>query len=236
MPTLSTILFIVFFCATSSVARADSFLEFLARISGISATSGAQKSLDEQEQSAGQLWLATIPELSRSALTTESGYRSPVFEPKDKGVIALKGSEVVRVSLQSGIGEVNLCAVRGINKLIGFPGENPDEVVVLLTDKDGNAICGVLTLKSGQVRKLPFDEKLKDHREMMKRLKSSERTYGITRLYPQARSPDGTGGRDIYLDKDDGSHVNVSEAGKADCGQPALSHDEHLVVYLKTGE
>src|SRR5439155_14189267 len=149
---------------------------------------------------------------------TESGYRSPVFELKDKAVLALYGSDVIRVSLQPGIAEVKVCTVSGIKKLIGFGGENPDEIVILRVQKDtGETTCGVLNVKSGEVRKLSLDERLKDHREMMRRLESSERTYGSVRLYSQARSADGTGGRDIYLDRNDNSHLNVSEGGVADC-------------------
>lgn len=219
----------------SSPTSSESLLQFLGRISGISATSSTQKSFDGQKQSSGRLCLVTLPEVSRKALTTDSSYRSPVFEPAGKAVYALKGSDVIRVSLQPSFAEKKVCTVTGIHRLVGFARENPEEVVILAVSKESRTTCGVLDLKTCDVRRLPFDETLKDHREMMIRLESSERTYGNIQVYPQTRSADGIGGKDIYVDKPDGTHMNVSEGGNADCNQPALSHDQRLVVYVKTG-
>ncbi len=80
-------------------AVADSFLDKLLRIAGLTAAPGQMRS-DDDDADPGSIWIANIERATVTRLTADNGYRSPVFSPADGSVFALKGDTVVRIPLE----------------------------------------------------------------------------------------------------------------------------------------
>ena len=88
-------------------ARADSLFDRILRVMGISATPSQMKG--DSDVIAGQIWIAELELGRRTALTTDSGYRWPVYAPggerghqDDLGPFAVGGRrelETVEISM-----------------------------------------------------------------------------------------------------------------------------------------
>ena len=80
--------------------------------------------------------------MTRRALTTDGGYRSPIFLPNSSTVLALRGNAIVRLGSTGG----NTPPLRmkvGVAKLVGVDSDDPSAVVVLLDDAKGRVTAGV---------------------------------------------------------------------------------------------
>jgi hypothetical protein len=75
------------------------------QVTGISATSGTLKGGEDTELT-GDIIVVDVGRNSFQRLTNNGGYRSPVFEPGDKALLALKGDTLVRVVMDGGKEEV----------------------------------------------------------------------------------------------------------------------------------
>ena len=60
-------------------ARAETFLEKILRITGVSATPSQQRAPGEEMEAGGEIWLADVKTGSLRKLSSEAGFRSPVF-------------------------------------------------------------------------------------------------------------------------------------------------------------
>lgn len=233
----SMLIFIILGLMLPTGASADSFQEWLlriAQIAGVSATPSQQKGGGEDYFS-GDLMLVNLKENIRRRITSGGGYRSPIFEPGDKNILALKAGAIVRVPAAGGEEQV-VHVVPRIAKLIGFDRSDSDKLLVLLTAEGNESPVGFLSLKSGQVTALAFDRSSEKQREMLNHLKGWERVYGEVKLYPQERTKNVLGRTkvwtDVFLQRGGQFPDNISNCDGKNCGQSSLSHDKNLVVYV----
>jgi len=220
--------------ATPSPAVPESFLSGVLRFLGVSHDPSSLKGPGD-EVVTGQLWIADLSSKSTRKLTSNGGYRSPVFVPGSPDVIALKGDEVVRVRANDG-NESALFAVNSITKLVGFRDDDPTALLVLLGGTQPHA--GILSLKSAAVQTLPYNASSSRDREMLAHLAGWERDYGNTSLYVKRESKQTVSGTiewsDVFLKTGSGDPVDTSQCGGVDCGQPSLSPDGTLVVFVRS--
>lgn len=202
-------------------------LDFL----GISATPGAQRGEVETEFS-GDIWLAELDTGARSRLTQEGGYRSPVFMPSDKGILALKGDDLEFIPLSGGEPEKR-ATLAGVMKLVGFHQQDKDKLLVLFKGNSGTAV-GILSLKDGKVSPVPYGNK---DISILNHLRGWERVYDKTVLQVRIEYAPGTGQSqewtDVYIKRGADSPQNISRCKGTNCGQPSLSSDGNKVAYIK---
>jgi hypothetical protein len=220
--------------AMSLGAVADSLVEMLLRIAGLTAAPSQLRGSEDLD-GAGSIWIADLDRETASPLTPDSSYRSPVFSPADGTLIALRGDTVVRVPVTSGMPTV-IQRVTGTVKLVGFDGRNPD-LVVILRDHAG-APLGVLSLKTGTLTPLPYDAASSEQQRMLAQIRGQDRVYGTTRVYVKTESKRGLSRTiewtDVYVQQGDAERRNVSRCDGMMCGQPALSPDGRRVAFVKT--
>jgi hypothetical protein len=226
---------VLFFCILQPHAvQAVSFFERLLQVTGISATSGTQKG-DEDTELTGDI---IVVDLSRNSFQrlTNGGYRSPVFAPGDKALLALKGDTLVRVLLDRGKEEA-LYSKKGLMKLVGFDKKDADKLLVLIEGGEGRVSAGFLSLRSGDVTTLPYDPNSNDDRRMLSHIKGWERVYGDVRVYPEQRTKKVMGRTvawtDVFLQRGNEVPLNLSNGDGTSCGQPSLSQNRNFVAYVR---
>lgn len=211
---------------------ADSLLDKLLRISGLGAAPGQLRS-DEGE--AGSLWLARVDAGEARGLTATGGFRSPVFTLDDAGVLALKGDELVRVSLPQGEVRV-LRPAPGVRKLVGFDPQSPDELLVLM-DSAAKPLAS-LSLKTGAITPLAYDPAAPEQQRLLGQIRAQDRVSGKTSVSVQTERRQGLSRAiewsAIFVRQGDAAPRNVSGDESVNCSQPALSHDARFVVFVKT--
>ena len=106
------------------------FTEKLLKFFGISDSPSTLKGPGD-EVTSGELWVADLNSRTTRALTSSAGWRSPVFLPGTKDVLALRGTDVVRLPSGSGEGK-KLYSVDAIVKLVGVGRDDPGKVLILL--------------------------------------------------------------------------------------------------------
>lgn len=217
-------------------AAADSFVDKLLRVAGLTAAP-AQLRGPGDEVDTGNIWVARLDRRTADPVTSDGGYRSPVFSPADGSIFALKGETVVRIASAGGT-PAAVQWVTGAVKLVGFDGQNLDEIVVLF--EIGSSPLGVLSLKTGRVAPLPYDARSADQQRMLAQIRGQERVYGTTRVYVKTESKQGLSRAlewtDVYVRVGDSAPQNVSGCDGASCAQPALSPDGRRVAFVKAGD
>ena len=214
-------------------AAADSLLDKLLRIAGLTAAPGEMRDVVDP----GSIWITTLERGAVTRLTADSDYRSPVFSLADGSIVALKGDTVVHIPIESSAPAV-IQRVTGAVKLVGFDSKNPDEIVILLAG--GSSPLAVLSLRNGKVTLLPYDAKSDDQRRMLAKIRGQDRVYSTTSVYLKTEKKQGLlraiEWTDIYLRRGDSTPQNVSHCDGMNCTQPALSPDERRVAFVKTGD
>ena len=214
-----------------------SFTERLLKFLGISSSPGTLKGPGD-EVTSGELWLADLQARTTRALNSNDGYRSPIFLADDKDVLALRGTEVVRVPRAGGEGK-KLYSVAGILKLVGASSEDPTAVLILLRgEAGGHPRVGLLTVSTGAVTPVPYNAASSQDLQMVEDLGGWSRTYGDRRVYVGRQGKQALSGRvewsDVFLQVGNQPPLDVSQCDGDNCGQPSLSPDALCLVFVRT--
>jgi len=211
----------------------EPLLSKLLRIAGLTAAPSQMRG-PADNAAVGDIWIANVDRRPARALTTNGGYRSPIFVNDTPVVLALRGNSVVRLGAQGG-SAIPLAGAPKIVKLVGIDATSPDEVIVLL-DAPASPL-GVLSLQSGKVSPLPYDDSSDEQRRMLAQIRAQDRTYGETKLYTKTETKSGLSRpiewTDVFLTRGAGSPQNVSACDGVNCVQPALSPDGRSLAFVK---
>jgi hypothetical protein len=224
---------IVALLAFSAPAAAESVVEMLLRVSGLTASPTQMR---DPEPHPGDIWVVSPGSDPPTALTSGGGYHSPVFSLANDTIVALKGETVVRIPLTGGAVE-RVRDVQGVIKLVGFDAKNPYEVVVLVDDR--KSPLAVLSLTTGKVVLLPYDAASKAERNIVAQIRGQKRVYGDTTLYVKTEAKSDLAGTiewtEIYFHRGTLEPQNVSACDGVSCVHPALSPDGRRVAFVKSG-
>jgi hypothetical protein len=216
---------------TQSPAK-ETLVQKLLRIAGLTAAPSQLRAPGDVEP--GDIWISDVESRMRRALTQGGKYRSPVFDPGDAFVFALRDDVVVRIPAAGGAPE-DRGRVASAVKLIGFDG--PDELVVLIEAPPASPLV-VLSLKSGRTSALPHDAESKEEQRMLAFVRDGERVYGDIRVYTRTETRRGLSRTiewsDVYLARGTAAPVNVSSCDGVNCAEPALSNDRRRLAYVKS--
>ena len=222
---------------TPSKQRAPtSFSEKILKFFGISDSPSTLKGPGD-EVTSGELWLGDLDTKTTRPLTPIAGYRSPVFLSGTKDVLALRGNDVMRVSPSGGEGK-KLYSIDSIIKLVGSGSEDPGNVLILLRGKAGShPRVALLTVNTGAVTVVPYDPASDQDLQMVENLQGWSRTYGDQHVYMKRQSKQALSGTvewsDVFLKVPSQEEIDVSQCDGAQCGQPSLSENGRLLVFIK---
>ena len=209
----------------------ESLVQKLLRIAGLTAAPSQMRAPGDPQP--GDIWIVSLQDGARRALTNDGGYRSPIVSPDNEFVYAIRGDVVIRMPVAGGAATPQGRA-SDLVKLVGFDG--PDDVVVL-TEAQPASPLATLSLKTGQLTPLPHDPKSAEELRLIAFVRGDERVYGETKVYTRTERKPGalraSEWTDVYLARGTATPVNVSTCGGIDCGAPALSADGRSVVYIK---
>jgi hypothetical protein len=213
-----------------------SFTEKLLKFFGISDSPSTLKGPGD-EVTSGELWLGDLDSKSTHALTSNAGYRSPVFLLGTKDVLALRGSDVMQVPSGGGEGK-KLYSVDGIMKLVGSGSEDQGKVLILLRgEAGGHPRVALLTVSTGAVTVVPYEAASSQDLQMVENLQGWSRTYGDQHVYVKRQAKQALSGTvewsDVFLKVGKQDEVDVSQCDGAQCGQPSLSENGRLLVFVK---
>jgi hypothetical protein len=216
--------------------REQTVMQRLLRIAGLTAAPSQLRGPDDAIKP-GNLWISNLVDSSRSPLTADGGYSSPVFA-RDGAIYALKGTVIVRILRPSG-GPVEVQKVEGVQKLVGFD-DTGDELIVLLEPPRAGSPLGAVSLKTGTMVAVPFRANSDDERRMLAQMRGHERVYGDTTVYTKAETKSGISRTlawtDVYVRTGAQATRNVSLCDGDRCTQPALAPDGRVVVYVRSDE
>lgn len=214
--------------------RKESLRHRLLRVTGLADDPTTLKGLDGS--ASGQIWLAELRDQRTRGLTAGGGYSSPVFMPGRDGILALKGTDIVRVRMGGGAPE-RLYAVSGITKLVGFDRDAPDNLLVVTEDARATTSIGWLSIKTGKIVPIPYDPASSEDRRMVEHVRGWDRVYGDTSVYVKTVTQQSLSGqvewKDVFLKAGAGKPIDVSRCEQADCAQPSLSPDGQFIVFIK---
>lgn len=222
--------------AVSKPKQQTSFTERVLKFLGISASPGTLKGPGDGVVS-GELWLADLQAKTTRQLTSSEGYRSPIFLGGSKDVLAVRGSEVIRLTSAGGAGK-SLYSVDGIIKLVGGSSEDATKVLILLRgEATAHPRVAVLTISTGAVAAVPYDPTSGQDAQMVEDLTGWSRTYGDQHVYVQRQHKQALSGtvewHDVFLQVGSQPPMDVSQCDGDNCGQPSLSLDGHWLVFVR---
>ena len=209
----------------------ETLVQKLLRIAGLTAAPSQMRAPGDPQP--GDIWVASVQDRSPRALTTDGGYRSPIFAPTDAFIYALRNDAVVRIPAAGGA-PASQGRAPNVVKLVGFDG---DDLVVLTDAPEPAPPLAVLSIKTGHISALPHDPKSSEELRLIAFVRGDERVYGETRVYTRTESRRGAlrtmEWTDVYVARGTAEPVNVSACGGVDCSAPALSNDGRYVAYVK---
>ena len=213
----------------------ESLLSKLLRIAGVTAAPSQMRGPGD-EVAVGDIWIVNVDRPAARALTTEGGYRSPIFLPNGSALLALRSDTIVRLSLQDGKA-VPVQNVPGILKLVGVDAASPAEVVVLLDAPAAGSPLAAVSLQSGKATPLPFDASSDQERRVLAQIRAQDRTYGDATVYTKTETKPGLSRPvewiDVFLRRGTASPRNISACDGVNCVQPAMSADGRIVAFVK---
>jgi len=211
------------------------FIDRVLKFLGISDSPGTLKSPGDEKS--GELWVADLGSHTTHAVTRGEGYRSPVFLPGSNDILALSGNDVVRISSSGNMKK--LYSIAGITKVVAGSTDNPDAVLILLTENaGGHSRAGLLSVSTGKITPLAFDPNSSADLQMVENLEGWTRSYGDRQIYVRRQTKQALSGTvewsDVFLEAAGQDPVNVSRCNGANCGQPSLSADGRLLIFVKS--
>lgn len=228
-------LIILWVAAVPGKAQTESLWQKILRIAGISATPSTLRGPGDEIET-GDIWMVNLASQTSRRLTRDGSYRSPVFVPGDEAILGLTADDIVRIALSGGEPET-LYTIDGIMKLVGVSKDDPDTVLIVAEDDDGVLSVGLLSLKGGQVRSVPYNRASREDRRMLSHIKGWERVYADATVYVRRQTKQGMGGRqqwtDVFVTQGNNDPINISKCDGINCGQPSLSWDGRQVVFVK---
>lgn len=221
--------------------KKESVIAWLLRFAGITQTSSKQKGDEKNE--AGTIWIADLVSGEARALPYGANFRWPIFLA-DRSVLALKGEEVVKLSL-TGNDQQSVTKMPCIAKLVGNSLDNPDEVLVVVGEGKSQRLA-TLSISSGQISTPEFETKqvpgvpdLTEEKLALDIAMSSERESGNLKVYVETMrdqdKPQPWTDVLLLIKKSGpiGDPTNVSNCNGAKCSQPSLSMEGRYVAYIK---
>jgi hypothetical protein len=191
------------------------FLEWLARVSGLSATSSGLRGLAVDHQ--GDVWSEPIEGGARQRLTFEGGYSWPIFSSDDRSVIALRGGDLWSAALNGGKPVKLAHTLAGITSLLG---SGPEGIVVLTEEQ-----IGTFSPDSGLFS--PFPPASKEESDMIDRLRAPIRSYDNGQLTVSSRS-----GAILIENRGQKREIALENAS---VWEPSVSHDGKRLIYIRSG-
>jgi hypothetical protein len=222
--------------AGQSKQKTESFWDKVLRITGVSATPSSLRG--ESNAGDGDIWItAATANAAPQRLTEKGGYSSPVFEVKRRSVLALKGGDLYRVSL-NGESPARLRSLIGISKLVGTSRDEADQLLVLIKDARGRTGAALLSIQTGAITSISYDPQSKEDEVMLAHLAGWERVFGDVRLYCEDNEQEGAGGStirfsDVYLKHGSNPPINLSNGKGVSSCEPSLSPDGERVVFIR---
>jgi hypothetical protein len=213
----------------------EPLLTKLLRIAGLTAAPSQMRGPGD-DAAVGNILLVNIDNRAARPLTTDGGYRSPIFLPNSSTVLALRGNAIVRLNSTGGNPSPLRMQVR-VAKLVGVDSEDPSAVVVLLaTPRAGSPLASV-SLQDGTATALPFDAADESQQRMLAQIRAQDRTYRETTVYTRTETKSGLTRPiewiDVFVKRGAAPPQNVSACDGVNCVQPALSPDGQSIVFVK---
>jgi hypothetical protein len=216
----------------------ETLLSKILRIAGLTAAPSQLRGAAD-DVALGNIWVVDVERGTRRALTTDGGYRSPIFLPNDSTVVALRANVLVRLGPQGG-SPITLNEGTSILKLVGVDPTAPLEVVVLLNAPVAGSPLAAVSLQSGRRTPLPFDASSEQQRRVLAQIRAQDRTYGDATVYTMTETKPGLSRpiewTDVFLKRGGAPPRNVSACDGVNCVQPALSTDGRSVAFVRTDD
>ena len=210
----------------------ESLLKTLAAFFGMS-QSPSQLRSGSGEALAGEIWLVPAAGGTKSRLTREAVYHSPVFLPDGKALLALRSDALVRIDVPGGT-VTELMRLPGVMRLVGIASASPDEVAVLSV-VNGQSRIEIFELGSGRRRIIRHDPQDGRDQLMLAYAEGDEREYAGVRVYTDEQSTSIRQWTDVFIQSGGGPAVDLTNGNGLSSRQPALSHDRALVAYVNVG-
>jgi len=215
---------------------ATSFTEKVLKYLGISDSPGTLKGPGDEVRS-GELWIADLQSHTTRSIASLGGYCSPILLAGDKGLLVLRGTDIVQLPIGGGQGR-KLYSVDGILKLVGASSEDASTVLILLRgEASTHPRVGLLMVRTGAVTPVPYSASSSQDLQLVEDLEGWSRTYGDRHVYVKRQSEQSLSGMvewsDIFLQTDGQAPIDVSHCDGVNCGQPSLSADGRWLVFVK---
>lgn len=222
--------------ANSAAQKPKSFIDRVLDFLSISYTPGALKG-PAGNPSSGQIWIASTKNNSAHSLTSSGNYRSPIFLPGSADILALRGNDLVRI-LSTGREGTKLHSVEGVLKLVGAGASDPNQVLALLRSEGGShPRVALLAVDTGAITELAYDPSSSQDLQLVEDLQGWSRVSGQDRIFVKRQTKEDLAGTlewtDVFLIAHGQQPVDVSRCDGVNCGQPSLSQDGSLLVYVK---
>jgi len=214
-----------------NAAKSESLLDWVLRVTGISATSRGLKG-DHTPLLSGELWIVDVSTLVRTRLGEGADCRTPIFANDDKSILALCQGGLAQISLDSMEAQELAKTPRDIERLLAADQTaEPNRPRIVVVTPHG---LSIFTPASGELSRLgiPSD----DDPGLVTSLEE-EPQYGSVRLLYllSAGTAGGKRGAQIFMETGNTSK-RLTQCAPKICEQGALSHDGKTVVFVRSAE
>ena len=218
----------------ASLAQGVSAQSLLRRLAGLLGLPSAPTQLrGEDPNVSGDIWVIPAAGGTKTRVTTDGGYRSPVFSADGRTLFALRGDTLVRVGINDhAVHEV--APARGVARLAGVAPDRPNDLVLIASD---GARRHLETLDVASLRRtvVPHDPNDAEDSVVLAYLASDARDYGSVRLAVEDQNTSVRTWKDVFVQTGSQPRVNLTNGNGVSSRQPALSPDRTLVAYVNVG-